>query len=324
MVKKIPTLLLCFFICAITSVYGQYTEVINSNKPGFSESPYSVGTGIYQFETNLFYRNTSIEPTFSEPQSFGVDLLFRTSFISEKLELNTQIGYQRDKIAFNNIFTSHYFTSGISKLTVAAKYLLFQPKYEDKSKEIRSWRRRMAFDKKRLIPAVAIYAGLNTDFLGENYKIGSISPKVGILLQNNLSKYFNIITNVYYNNIGTNFSEISYVITGTYNFSDRWSWFLENQAIFREFQNDNNIGGGFAYLFSRNLQINTSGRYIIEGNANGAYATLGVSYRIDKHKDAYEDLDENVNKIKNNQNRRNLRKRKGFFGRLFGIFGKKN
>lgn len=318
MVKKIPTLLLCFFIGAITTVYGQYTEVINSNKPGFSESPYSVGTGVYQFETNLFYRNTSIEPTFTQPQSFGIDLLFRTSFLSEKLEFNTQIAYQRDKIAFNNIFTSHYFTSGLSKFTVAAKYLLFQPEYEDKSKEVRSWRRRMAFDKKRLIPSVAIYAGLNTDFLADNHKVGSISPKVGILLQNNLSKYFNIITNVYYDNIGTNFTEISYIVTGTYNFSDRWSYFIENQGIFREFQNDINIGGGLAYLFSRNLQINTSGRYIIEGNANGAYATLGVSYRIDKHKDSYKDLDENGNKLRNTPNRRNQRKRKGFFGRLFG------
>jgi len=318
MVKKIPTLLLCFFIGALTSAYGQYTEVINSNKPGFSESPYSVGTGVYQFETNLFYRNTSIEPTFTEPQSFGIDLLFRTSFLSEKLELNTQIAYQRDKIAFNNVFTSHYYTSGLSKFTVAAKYLLFQPEYEDKSKEVRSWKRRMAFDKKRLIPSVAIYAGLNTDFLADNHKVGSISPKAGILLQNNLSKYFNIITNVFYDNIGTDFTEISYIITGTYNFSDRWSYFMENQGIFREFQNDINIGGGLAYLFSRNLQINASGRYIIEGNANGAFATLGVSYRIDKHKDSYEDLDENGNKLKDSPKRRNQRKRKGFFGRLFG------
>ena len=52
------------------------------------ESPYSVGRGIYQFEGNLFLRNTSIEPTFSIPQSFGFDMLFRTSLLSEKLELN--------------------------------------------------------------------------------------------------------------------------------------------------------------------------------------------------------------------------------------------
>ena len=69
-----------FFLLGFSSAYSQYTDVINSNKPGFSESPYSVGRGIYQFEGNLFLRNTSIEPTFSIPQSFGFDMLFRTSF----------------------------------------------------------------------------------------------------------------------------------------------------------------------------------------------------------------------------------------------------
>ena len=84
------------------SMQAQYTEVINSNKPGFSESPYSVGTGVYQFESNFFFRETSIEPTFSMPESFGVDFAFRTSFFLERLELNTQITYQKDKVAFKN------------------------------------------------------------------------------------------------------------------------------------------------------------------------------------------------------------------------------
>ena len=102
-----------FFLLGFSSAYSQYTDVINSNKPGFSESPYSVGRGIYQFEGNLFLRNTSIEPTFSIPQSFGFDMLFRTSLLSEKLELNAQVSYQRDKIAFKNIFTS--FKSNLDK-----------------------------------------------------------------------------------------------------------------------------------------------------------------------------------------------------------------
>ena len=156
----------CFlFFVSSFSTYGQYTEVINSNKPGFSESPYSVGKGIYQFESNLFFRNTYIEPTFSRPQSLGFDLLFRTSFFLEKLELNLQTSYQRDKIAFKNIFTSHYFSSGLSKLTLGAKYLVYQQEYDDKSKEVRSWKKRHAFDYKRLIPSVAIYVGMNTDCL---------------------------------------------------------------------------------------------------------------------------------------------------------------
>ncbi|MFY9243570.1 MAG: transporter [Polaribacter sp.] len=311
------------FLFGFSSAFCQYTEVINSNKPGFSESPYSVGTGVYQFESNFFYRNTSIEPTFSRPQSFGADLLFRTSFLLERLELNANISYQRDKVAFKNVFTSHYFDSGLSEFTIGAKYLIYQQEYEDKSKEVRSWKNRFAFDTKRLIPSVAIYAGLNTDFVNDAYKTGSMSPKLGVLLQNNLSSDFNIITNFFYDKIGTDFTEYSYIITGTYNFNDYWSGFLENQGIFQEFRTNSNIGVGLAYLYNKNLQINASSRFLLEGNAEGFYAGLGVSYRIDKHRDGYKELDENGKEIKDSPISRYNKENKGFFGRLFSVFSKK-
>ncbi|WP_439132677.1 transporter [Polaribacter sp.] len=312
------------FLFGFSSIYSQYTEVINSNKPGFSESPYSVGTGVYQLETNIFFRDTQIDPTFSRPESLGFDLLFRTSFFLEKLELNVQVTQQKDKIAFKNIFTSHYFESNISRLNVSAKYLLYQPKYKDKSKEIRSWKKRFAFDKRRLIPSVAIYAGANTDFVGDYYKTGTISPKLGLLLQHNLTNKFNIITNVFYDKIGTDFSEISYIVTGTYNFSNKWSTFIENQMQFQEFQNNINFGTGLAFLYNNNLQLNASGRILTEGSTPGYYASFGVSYRVNTHKDAFKELDENGRVIKETPISKYNKKQKGFFSRLFSIFSKKD
>ncbi len=315
--------ILCVFFLNVVSTYSQYTEVINSNKPGFSESPYSVGKGVYQFESNIFFRETTIEPTFSIPESFGFDMLFRTSFLLEKLELNAQLRYQKDKIAFKNIFTSSFDTNGISRLTIGAKYLVFQQEYKDKSKEVRSWKRRNAFDKRRLIPSVAVYAGVNTDVLNEVYKIGSMSPRAGILLQNNLSTDFNIITNVFYDNIGTDFSEFSYIITGTINMSDRWSTFFENQTIFQQNQTNSNLGTGLAFLYNKNLQINASGRFLLEGKSQGFYAGFGVSYRVDKHKDTFIQIDENGNEIKDSPISKYNKKQNGFFSRLFSIFTKK-
>lgn len=323
MIKPYLKCFLILFLFGFSSIYSQYTEVINSNKPGFSESPYSVGKGIYQFESNVFFRNTSIVPTFTRPQSLGFDLLFRTSFFLEKLELNAQVSYQNDKIAFKNIFTSSYNTSGIEKFTIGAKYLIFQKDYEDKTKEVRSWKKRFAFDKKRLIPSVAIYAGLNTDYVNDIYKTGGISPKVGVLLQNNLSSDFNIVTNIFYDRIGTDFSEISYIITGTYNFSDRWSTFFENQTMFQKNLTNVNFGTGLAFLCNKNLQLNSSARILANGAEKGIYASVGVSYRINKHKDDYIELDENGQEIKESPISRYNKKQNGFFSRLFSIFTKK-
>jgi hypothetical protein len=318
-------LFLVFLFIVNSTIQAQYTDVINSNKPGFSESPYSVGTGVYQFESNFFLKDTSLEPTFSKPQSFGVDLLFRTTFFLEKLELNTQLTYQRDKVAFKNIFTSHYFTSGLSKFTIGAKYLLFQPEYTDKTKEVRSWKRRNAFDKKRLIPSVAIYLGMNTDFVSDLYKTERITPKVGVLLQHNLTNEFNLISNIYYDKIGTDFSEISYIITGTQNFGSRWSGFLEHQGIFMKYQNNVNFGTGLAYLFSKDFQINASARYLVEEKSSGFYGSLGISYRINKHQDAYTDLDAAGEQLKDTPiTKYNNQKSGGFFSRILNVFKKKD
>ena len=320
--NRLHLFIMSFFIGSVV-VFAQYTDIINSNKPGFSESPYSVGKGIYQFESNIFLRNTSITNTFSKPQSLGVDILFRTSFFLDKLELNAQLTYQKDKIAFKNIFTSNYFTSGLSKMTIGAKYLVYQQTYKDKSKEIRSWKRKNSFDITRLIPSVAVYLGMNTDFVNDIHKTGSITPKVGVLLQQNLTQDFNVITNFYYDNMGTDFAQYSYIITLTQSFSNRWSAFFENQMVFQKYQDNINLGGGLAYLYSRNLQFNTSARFLFEGKTQGYYAGLGVSYRIDKHQDPFTELDNKGKALKETPISKYNKKQSNFFNRFLNIFKKK-
>lgn len=320
--NRLHLFVISFFIGSVT-VFAQYTDVINSNKPGFSESPYSVGKGVYQFESNVFLRNTAITSTFSKPQSLGIDLLFRTSFFLDKLELNAQLTYQKDKVAFKNIFTSQYFTSGLSNMTIGAKYLVYQQAYKDKSKEIRSWKRKNAFDLARLIPSVAVYLGMNTDFVNDIHKTGSITPKMGLLLQQNLTQDFNVITNFYYNNIGSNFAQYSYIITLTQSFSNRWSAFFENQMVFQKDQDNLDLGAGLAYLYSRNLQFNTSARLVFEGKTQGYYAGLGVSYRINKHQDPFKELDNEGGNLKETPISKYNKKQSNFFNRFLNIFRKK-
>lgn len=314
MIKK---LFLFFAFCSTLIVNAQYTTVINSNRPGFSESPYSVGSGVYQFETSLFFRNINATPTFSNPQALGLDLLFRTSFFSEKLEFNLNTTLQRDKIAFKNVFESSFNQTGLSNLTLGAKYLVYTPKYDDKKKEIRSWKARHSFDWKRWIPHVGVYAGLNfgsvlTDF----HEKGGISPKVGILLQNEFSDKLRVVSNLYYDYIGSDFSEFSYIITGTYNFNDYWSGFAELQGTFEKYEKKSNLGFGAAYLYSENLQINATARVLRQQDEIGFYTGVGVSYRINRHQDEFVEMDEFGNKIVD-QEEAKYDENKGFFGRLF-------
>lgn len=293
--------LLIILFLNIQFITAQYTEIINSKRPGFSESPYSIGTNVYQFETGLFYRSSNNQASNGIPKSFGGNLFFRYGKFLEKLEFNADISYQKDEIYDIGDIASHtnplieygnqspYNTvnvSGISRLTIGAKYLLYQQKYTDKTKEIRSWKRKIAFDKKRLIPSVGVYAGVNTNFLSPNFKDDGISYKAALLLQNDFSDRLVVLTNIIADNITSDFNYYSYIITMTYAISKKWSYFIENQGLFDKQNSPKyNFGSGAAYLYSNNIQIDTSIRTNFFDNYSFIYASLGIAWRLDKHKE---------------------------------------
>ena len=315
MTRKI---LFSFLLGSSFLLNAQYTNVINSNRPGFSESPYSVGTGIYQLETGFFYNQSKIVRTFTIPKSFGIDMTFRTSFFSDKLELNTNLRFQKDRVAFKNVFTSQYDTTGISEFSIGAKYLIHHQVYEDKSKEVRSWKRRHAFDWKRAIPSVAVYVGMHTNLVNDIYKLETITPKIGVLLQNNLSGELNIVTNIFYDYIQSDYSEFSYIITGTYAFNGTWSAFLEHRGSYNNYQINNNFGAGVAFLSSRHFQIDASSRFNFNGKTSEFYTGIGFSFRLDRHIPDYYLVDEMGNKII--EENPTSTKRKKMLGRILDFF----
>ncbi len=319
-----------FYILALFVAFpffAQYTDVINSNRPGFSESPYSVGIGVYQLETSIFHRQFEAQrPIFSNPRATGLDLHFRMGAFDEKLEFSLTTAIQSNVFAFTNVFQSERSQFGLGQFTIGAKYLVYKPKYQDKGKEIRSWKKRHSFDWKRWIPHVAVYTGVNFgSFLSDFHSRGGITPKIGVLLQNEFSHKLNVVTNIHYNYIFGYLPELSYVVTGTYNFNERWSGFAEHQALFNKQENQSNLGIGAAYLFNRNLQINSSVRATFQEENVGFYGGVGVSYRLDRHVDKFDELDEFGNKIEDDEKQTY---NKGFFGRMFdkvkGIFKKKD
>ena len=185
--------------------------------------------------------------------------------------------------------------------------MVFQQEFDDKSKEIRSWKKRTEFDKKRLIPSVAVYAGLNTNFLGEDYKDEGMSPKVGILLQNDFTNRLNLITNLLADKIGNTNSEYSYILTMTYSLSPGWSIFVEHEGEFlKNYSNNFYLGTGAAYLFSRDLQMDAFIRTNFDSLNPEVIGGVGASYRFDWHTDPEIENTEDAPK-----------KKKGLFSGLF-------
>lgn len=309
------------------SGYGQYTEVINSRRPGFSDSPFSVGTKVYQVEAGMFYKNVSgflywndaLQQSIKySAESFGTDISFRTGQFFERLEFNLDmaiVGENRDYTR-PDVFSQSAF--GFSKLTLGAKYMVFKPEYADKSKEIRSWKARHSFDKKRLIPAVGVYAGFNTNLLTSMHKNpDGVSPRLAIFTQNDLSNRLIVLVNLIADKLFTTESENSYIITVTYTLAEDWSIFGENQGFFRKnVPNDYQFGAGGAYLISPNMQADLSARMIVDSRGDDTFLIGGgLSWRLDNHKDKIIAADTNNDEPNLSQ------EKKGFFNTItFGLF----
>ena len=320
-------------LCIKTSI-AQYTDVINSKRPGFSDSPYSIGTRVYQIEGGFFYKNINNRLYYDQitnqtieynSKSYGSDITIRGGLFFERLEFNLDFAFENEDR--NNIKPIEFNQSeiGISKLTFGAKYLIFKPKYKEMSKEIRSWKARHSFDKKRLIPAVGIYVGVNTNFLNDLYKNPEgISPKIAIYTQNDITNRLIFLMNFVGDKLFTYESENSYIFTLTYTFTEQLSLFIEHQGFFRKnVPNDYQVGGGAAYLFNKNLQIDASFRAILDERSDLTYmAGAGLSWRLDRHEDKII-----RKKIDNNEPELDDSGKKGFFGKMKsgvgGLFSKK-
>lgn len=306
-------LFIILFIVFSYSANAQYTDIINSKRPGFSESPFGVGTNVYQFETGFFYKNNNSNLPFSSKNTVGSDLYFRTGQFMERLEFSGKFAYQNDQILYP--WGINYHTFGPSEFTIGAKYLFYQPTYKDKAKEIRSWKRKMAFDKKRLIPAIGFYAGLNTNFVGHDYKESGMSYRAALLLQNDFSDRLNLITNLIADKISSPISNYSYIVTMTYAISENWSYFVENQGVYSKLNNPNyNFGAGLALLLSNNLQLDASARTNFFNNYSIFYASAGFAWRIDLHRDK---ITTNNSPDAALENAAKPRKKRNLFSRLF-------
>ena len=100
--KSIKTYLL-LFVCLLfyTSAFSQYTEVINSNRPGVSRSAFSVGTNVIQLEVGPFSVNEEHTPLKYEVKGFGIDFTARYGLLLPQLELNIEGTYQNDTFTDN-------------------------------------------------------------------------------------------------------------------------------------------------------------------------------------------------------------------------------
>lgn len=291
--KSIKTYLFVFVLLTAYNGFSQYTEVINSNRPGVSRSAFSVGTNVVQFEVGPYILNEKHNPLNREDKSFGSDFAVRYGFLFPQLEFNVEGTFQSTKRTYTNIPNSEETYSNFKTLTVGAKYLVYDPykNSEEEQPNLYSWKANRSFKWKHLIPAVAVYAGANFDTKDNPFTAAGIegfSPKVMVVTQNNFSGGWVFVTNFILDRIGTDQSDFTYILTLTKSVTDQWVVFGETEGISSDFYADNLIRFGGAYLWSRNFQLDTALTFNTKDTPSVFGITIGGSYRLDFHKDKEE------------------------------------
>ncbi|UKM63918.1 transporter [Flavobacteriaceae bacterium GSB9] len=274
-----------------TQGFCQYTEVINSNRPGVSRSAFSVGTNVAQLEIGPFILKEERTPNQAyEISGFGIDFAARYGLFFEELELNIEGTYQNDTKTFASNFNAEEDRANFRFAAIGAKYLLYDPykNAEEDKPNLYSWKANRRFKWKSLIPAVSIYAGANYDTKNNPYTapgIEGFSPKVMIATQNNFSGGWVFVMNLIKDRIGTDQSDFQYILTLTHSFSPKWVIFGETQGIKSDFYADNLFRFGGAYLLGKDFQLDTALTFNTKDTPSVFNVSLGASYRLDFHKD---------------------------------------
>ncbi len=271
--------------------YSQYTEVINSNRPGVSQSAFSIGTNVVQFEAGPYMLNEKHQLLNKEDKSFGADFALRYGLLWPQLELNLEGTFQSTKRTYTNTtLPNEDKFSNFKSLTLGAKYLVYDPfkNAEEEKPNLYSWKANRGFKWKYLIPAVAVYAGANFDTKDNPFTASGVegfSPKILISTQNNFSGGWVFVMNFIKDRIGTDQSDFSFILTLTKSVTDQLAVFAESENISSDFYADNLIRFGGAYLWTRNFQIDAAATFNTKDTPSVFGVALGASYRLDFHKD---------------------------------------
>lgn len=283
--------LILIVLCLSLPATAQYTETINSNRPGNSQGAFSVGTGVLQLETGVKKGTDTHSLLDTETDLLGIEYALRYGILFPELELILNGSYLSSTINYELKGEPRtYEIQNFSSNTFGVKYLVYDPhRNGDIGREVNlySWDANQRFDWTQLIPAVSIYAGVNLALEDNPYLYrgeGRFTPKVALISQNNWAGGWVFVVNVIADKIGEEFPSYIGIATLTHSFNARFAAFGEFHGIISDLYSDEIFRAGLAYLFHKNFQADISGLFSFKDTPSRWQIELGISYRLDMHK----------------------------------------
>jgi len=280
---------LIFLVTNISTLYSQYTDIINSNRPGESFGAFSVGKTVLQTEGGVSYVYEKNSQNKTKIDGVFTDLDIRYGFWREELEFIADLQYRTDRLKIDSTISINRDAFRTSQF--GFKYLVYDPlKNYTKKADIYSWKNSQKLQWRELLPVIAMYVGANINLSKNNpywfENEENISAKGMIILQNHFPGNWVSVINFWVDKIGTDYMTYGGILTATKSFSQRWSGFAEIQGYKNDYLNDFIARVGSAYLLHDNLQLDASVGKNFDKNIDLIYGGIGISWRFDAY---YED-----------------------------------
>lgn len=271
-------------------LFAQYTDVINSNRPGASQSAFSVGTNVLQFEIGPYLMNEKRNPYPSyDSKGFGIDFAAHYGFFKEALEVNIHGTFQSDSRTYNFTIPVESSRSNFKNLNLGLKYLVYDPnKNKEETVNVYSYHANQGLKWRDFIPAVAVSAGVNFDTKNNPYTangVDGLSYRAALITQNNFDGGWVFVTNLMMDRISSDQQDFHYILTLTHSFNPKWVVFTEKHGIKSDFYADNLMRFGAGYLLNKDLQFDSAVTFNFKDTPKVFGVNFGVSYRIDRHSD---------------------------------------
>lgn len=285
----LSVLFLMVFIFTSTKSVAQYTDIINSNQPGQSISAYGVGIGVYQLESHFFVDRVRIAAFESESLFNNTALNFRMGLLSERLELMYETTYAVEFATSPIPGQAVGVFKGLLTNRLGLKFMLYDPFRNPNNRplNIRSWKANNSFKFRNLLPAIALYGGVNIGLENSIYLADhpSVSPKFMIISQSTLTPKMVLILNGSYNFIGDPIlEEKTFIASLSYAIKPKWSVFIEGQHNSFVSYKEQQCRAGGAFLFKKNLQLHLFGGMNFQDQTSKEMIGGGLSFRVDTHK----------------------------------------
>jgi len=248
-------LILFFVIISVSNSFGQFSETIVSDRPGQSNSPYTVGKMVFQLQTGLQVGGGNADNY--KRNDFELPAYIRFG-ITDKIELQTQWGLKNSATEF---YSRDFKSSGLNMANFGLRFNIFEE--TDKA------------------PALGFEFIYKTRMMSKDYKPDHPSTKFNIMASKGFSDLISITTN-----LGADFDGFEaqpdgfYTLNLVLSVTDQLSVFFENYGNFNADYFDTFFDFGGAYILNNDLQFDLYGGFGYNDDTFDYIVSAGVSYRI--------------------------------------------